>query len=121
MMPGTLASVSTLSTSAGGATGDVAGLGHLDVARQPAAGTDVVGVLRPPRRRRAGTVGDAGERVAAVDGLEQRRLLAVEVLVGPLEHDDLDAVGPPGGRHLGHGPADPVADLGADALRPNTI
>ena len=72
----------------------VAGPGHLDVRGQTAAGVDVgrrlddLAHAAPVRRR------DARERVAAVDRLEQRGLLAVEVLVRALEDVDLDAVAP---------------------------
>ena len=44
---------------------------------------------------------DARERVAAVDHLEQRRLLAVEVLARALEDPELHVIGPPGGFDLG--------------------
>ena len=62
--------------------------------RQTAAGREVGGRLHdladpaPVRRR------DARERVPPVDRLQQRRLLAVEVLVRAFEHLDLDAVEP---------------------------
>ena len=61
---------------------------HLDVRGGAAAGVDVVGMLEhlvdafPVRRR------DARERRTAVDDLEQRGLLAEEVLLGTGDHRD---------------------------------
>ena len=74
--------------ASGGASVVVAGAGHLDVRRQPAARVDVAGRLDDLVDAAAVRRRDARERVAAVDHLEQRGLLAVEVLGRPLEHFD---------------------------------
>ena len=89
--PSTCASVSTLSTSVGGASVSSSGAGHLDVGRQPGLGREVgLGLdhlvdAAPVRRR------DARERVAAVDRLEQRGLLAEQVLGRSLDEVELHA------------------------------
>ena len=75
------------------------------MSRQAAAGADVVGVLDDLGRAAPVRRGDAGEGVAAVEGLEERRLLAVQVLVGALEHAEVDAFGPTGPLHLDDGGA----------------
>ena len=98
MIAGTLAIVSTLLTSAGGAsvapaisTGAASPLSLVGV-----VGVDHdVGGAASPRRS------DARERRTSGDGLEQRRLLAVEVLARALEHGEHTAIDPAGGLHLG--------------------
>ena len=76
---------------------------HLDVRGGTAAGVDVVGLLEqlvdtlPVRRR------DARERRTAVDHLEQRRLLAEEVLLGAGDHRDRHRRRPAFGVDLGDG------------------
>ena len=81
--------------------------GHLDVRCQAAAAVDVVVVLDELHDAASVRRGDAGERRPAVHDLEQRRLLAEEVLVGPGRHGHVDIPQHAGVAHLGDGRLDP--------------
>ena len=70
------------------------GAGHLDIGRRAVAVAELVGTVAERWR-------DARERRPPVHDLEERGLLAEQVLVGPGDDVDGDSVGPARGGQLG--------------------
>ena len=88
-----------------GGRGLPAGRGHDGAGGRHRVTADVVDAVAEGR-------GDAGERLPAVDHLEERGLLAVEVLGRTLDDDEI-AVRPAGVLHLGQGGTEPF-ELGLE-------
>jgi hypothetical protein len=92
--------------------------GHLDVARLPATRGRITGGLDHLVDPASERWGETGEGVAALDGLEERGLLAVEVLVGSLEDHQVDTRTPFGFLDLDDCGPEALDDLAERRLEP---